>query len=158
MFRFGRQAEGTSSDPLWRDSTHRLFKKEILLQIFRSDGLPAETHVGQISNVYFSWVLFMSLHLFASLSVVVVLYLLMATSPVYLSRLFICNKVLTTLSSNEVMQRVRIQTLFLTTPGSNSVWTLMCIVIQFRCGKRQDTISDKRGIHNTRLTRHNRCG
>ena len=30
--------------------------------------------------------------------------------------------------------------------------------IQFRCGKRQDTISDKRGIHNTRLTRHNRCG
>ena len=29
---------------------------------------------------------------------------------------------------------------------------------QFRCGKRQDTISDKRGIHNTRLTRHNRCG
>ena len=30
-------------------------------------------------------------------------------------------------------------------------------VIQFRCGKRQDTISDKRGIHNTRLTRHNRC-
>ena len=32
------------------------------------------------------------------------------------------------------------------------------LVIQFRCGKRQDTISDKRGIHNTRLTRHNRCG
>ena len=30
--------------------------------------------------------------------------------------------------------------------------------IQFRCGKRQDTISDKRGIHNTRLTRNNRCG
>ena len=27
-----------------------------------------------------------------------------------------------------------------------------------RCGKRQDTISDKRGIHKTRLTRHNRCG
>ena len=25
------------------------------------------------------------------------------------------------------------------------------LVIQFRCGKRQDTISDKRGIHNTRL-------
>ena len=32
------------------------------------------------------------------------------------------------------------------------------LVIQVRCGKRQDTISDKRGIHNTRLTRHNRCG
>ena len=32
------------------------------------------------------------------------------------------------------------------------------LVIQFRCGKRQDTISDKRGIHNTRLTRHNWCG
>ena len=31
-------------------------------------------------------------------------------------------------------------------------------VNQFRYGKRQDTISDKRGIHNTRLTRHNRCG
>ena len=30
------------------------------------------------------------------------------------------------------------------------------LVIQFRCGKRQDTISDKHGIHNTRLTRHNR--
>ena len=35
---------------------------------------------------------------------------------------------------------------------------LLNLVIQFRCGKRQDTISDKRGIHNTRLTRHNRCG
>ena len=31
-------------------------------------------------------------------------------------------------------------------------------VIPLRCGKRQDTIADKRGIHNTRLTRHNRCG
>ena len=30
--------------------------------------------------------------------------------------------------------------------------------IQFTCRKRQDTISDKRGIHNTRLTQHNRCG
>ena len=32
------------------------------------------------------------------------------------------------------------------------------LVIQFRCGNQQDTISDKRGIHNTRLARHNRCG
>ena len=32
------------------------------------------------------------------------------------------------------------------------------LLTQFRRGKRQDTISDKRGIHNTRLTRHNRCG
>ena len=29
--------------------------------------------------------------------------------------------------------------------------------IHVRCGKRQDTISDKRGVHNSRLTRHNRC-
>ena len=31
-------------------------------------------------------------------------------------------------------------------------------VIQVRWGKRQDTISDKRGMCNTRLTPHNRCG
>ena len=31
------------------------------------------------------------------------------------------------------------------------------LVIQVRCGKRQDTISDS-GVHNTRLIRHNRCG
>ena len=31
------------------------------------------------------------------------------------------------------------------------------LVIQVRCGKGNDTISDKRGVRNTRLTRHNKC-
>ena len=41
---------------------------------------------------------------------------------------------------------------------SNALYFCLFQLIQFRCGKRKDTISDKRGIHNTRLTRHNRCG
>ena len=49
--------------------------------MFWSDGLPAE--IDQIK--YLIQFFFMSLYLFASLPVVVVLYLLMATSAAYLS-------------------------------------------------------------------------
>ena len=102
-------------------------KKDELLQIFRSDGLPAE--IDQIK--YLIQLCFFMSYLFASLPVVVVLCLLMATRPAYLSVLLQWSNYPPDRSSNEVKSHVRISTVFF-----YHFWIEVCVNIQlYRVGK-----------------------